>query len=67
VGSICPAGHERVKEVQWKGAGRIHLAQVRNKSWALLNTVMNLPVPQREVNFLMVKELAIHEGLCSMC
>lgn len=40
------------KEVHWKGEGGIHLAQDGDKLWALLNTVMKLQVPQREINFL---------------
>lgn len=40
------------KEVQWKGVGGIQLAQDGDKSWALLNTVMKLQVPQREIYLL---------------
>jgi hypothetical protein len=31
-------------EIGWEGVDWIHLAQDRDKWWALVNTVMNLPV-----------------------
>jgi hypothetical protein len=34
-----------LKGIGWKGGGPIHLAQNRDKGWALVNTLMNLQVP----------------------
>jgi hypothetical protein len=34
-----------LSEIVWEGVDRIHLAQDRDKWWALVNTVMNLRVP----------------------
>jgi hypothetical protein len=41
-----------VRETGWEGVDWIHLAQDRNQWWALVNTVMNLPFPQKMGNFL---------------
>jgi hypothetical protein len=34
-----------LREIEWEGADRIHLAQDRNQWQALVNTVINLQVP----------------------
>jgi hypothetical protein len=34
-----------LKEIRWEGVDWIYLAQYRVQWWALLNTVMNLPIP----------------------
>jgi len=34
-----------VREIGWKVADWIHLAQYRNRWWAFVNRVMNLRVP----------------------
>jgi hypothetical protein len=41
-----------IKEIQQEGVDWIHLAQVRDRWRALVNTIMNLWVPQNAVNFL---------------
>jgi hypothetical protein len=37
-------------EIGWKGMDWIHLAQDRDRWWALVNTVMNLQVPLKAGN-----------------
>jgi hypothetical protein len=34
-----------VRDIGWKVVDRIHLAEVRDQRWAVLNTVMKLRVP----------------------
>jgi hypothetical protein len=34
-----------VREIEWEGVNRIHLAQDRERWGALMNTVLNLRVP----------------------
>jgi hypothetical protein len=34
-----------LREVGWEDVGWMHLAQDRDKWWALVNTVMNIQVP----------------------
>jgi hypothetical protein len=41
-----------LREIWWEGVGRIHLAQDRDQRRAVVNTVMNLPVPKDVGNFL---------------
>jgi hypothetical protein len=41
-----------LKEIGWDGMDWIDLAQDRDQSRPLVNTVMNLPVPQNAENFL---------------
>jgi hypothetical protein len=36
----------------WKGMNWIDLAQDTDRCWAVVNTVMNIQVPQNEENFL---------------
>jgi hypothetical protein len=40
-----------VKTIEWGVVDWIHLAQDRNKWWAVVNTVMNFPDPQSAGNF----------------
>jgi hypothetical protein len=39
-------------ETQWEGVDWMHLAQDREKWWALVNMVMNIWVPYKVRNFL---------------
>jgi hypothetical protein len=41
-----------VRENGWEGVGWIHLVQDRDQWWALVNVVMNLPIPKKVGNFL---------------
>jgi hypothetical protein len=41
-----------LKELAYEGVGRTHLAQDRNEVRALVNTAINLRVPQKTVDFL---------------
>jgi hypothetical protein len=41
-----------LRETEWEGVDRIHLAQDRDQWQALVNMVMNLWVPQKAGNFL---------------
>jgi hypothetical protein len=34
-----------LREIEWKDMDWIHLAQVRDQWWALVNMVMNLLIP----------------------
>jgi hypothetical protein len=34
-----------LREIEWKGVDWIHLAQDRDQSWVLVNTVMDFLVP----------------------
>jgi hypothetical protein len=34
-----------IRKIRWEGVHWMHLAQDRNQWWAVVNTVMNLPVP----------------------
>jgi hypothetical protein len=34
-----------LREIEWEGVDWIHLAQDRDKWWAVVNTVMNVRVP----------------------
>jgi hypothetical protein len=42
----------RILRWVWGGMDWVHLAQDRDKWWALLNMVMNLQVPSNTGNFL---------------
>jgi hypothetical protein len=42
------------QEVRWWGMDWIDLAQNRKRSWAFVNAVMNLRVPQNAGNFLTI-------------
>jgi len=41
-----------LRETGWEGMDWIHLTQDRDQWWALVNTAMNLGVPEKAVNFL---------------
>jgi hypothetical protein len=41
-----------LKEMGWEVVDWIHLAQDSDQCWNLVNTVMNLRVPLKMVNFL---------------
>jgi hypothetical protein len=41
-----------LREAGWESMGWVHMAQDRDQWQALVNTVMNLQVPQRVGNFL---------------
>jgi hypothetical protein len=41
-----------ITEIGWEGVDWMHLAQERNSWWAVVNTVINLRVPQNAGNFL---------------
>jgi hypothetical protein len=41
-----------LRETGWESVGRIHLAQDRDQWRDLVNTLTNLRVPQKAVNFL---------------
>jgi hypothetical protein len=41
-----------LREIGWERVDWIHLAQERGHWWAVVNTVMNLPVPPRAGNFM---------------
>jgi hypothetical protein len=41
-----------VKEIGWKNVDLIQMAQDKDKLWAVLNTVMNIRVPQDGGDFL---------------
>jgi hypothetical protein len=41
-----------LEEIRWGIMDWVHIVQGRDKRRALVNTVMNLPVPQKAVNFL---------------
>jgi len=34
-----------LKEIWWEGVEWVHLAQVRDRRWVIVNTVVNLRVP----------------------
>jgi hypothetical protein len=40
-----------LKETIWRGLGWIFVAQVRNKRWALVNTVTNIRESQNSEKF----------------
>lgn len=40
------------KEIPWEDADRVRLARGRDQTWALVNTTMNLLVPQNTGNLL---------------
>jgi len=39
-----------LRELKWEDVDWLHLAQVRDQSWALVNILMNLWVPQQVGN-----------------
>jgi hypothetical protein len=41
-----------LRETGWKGVNWMHLAQERDKRWALVNTAMNFQVSKKADNFL---------------
>jgi hypothetical protein len=41
-----------LREIGWEGVDWMHWAQDRNQWWPLVNTVMNLRVPEKAGNFL---------------
>jgi hypothetical protein len=41
-----------LREVEWEGVDWMHQAQGRNQWYALMDTVMNLCIPQKAGNFL---------------
>jgi len=41
-----------LREIRWEGVDWMNLSQDRDKWWDLMNTVMNLWVPWKAVNFL---------------
>jgi len=56
-----------IQEVKCGGVDWIELVEVRNKFAALLNAVMNIPVPENARNFLTsYSRLGSQDGLCSI-
>lgn len=56
-----------LKQIKWQGKNWIYLAQAKDKWWAVVNRVRNLPVPHNTGYFLTSREiLAPQERLHSM-
>jgi hypothetical protein len=55
-----------LRELKWEDVDWLHLAQVRDQSWALVNILMNLWVPQQVGNLTSQVPISFARRTCSM-